>query len=265
MDIKERMGCFIGEMLREYKLTQDALASMLGINKSRLSKYLNKKETPRIEIIMRLAEIGGVTLDELLKTNKSPEKKEIVVNLSGSSKINGVGGGVFYGPIYQNTTIKPTYNYTYEKGDLTEEQAAEIRDLVNDIVEKEKLAKQKPKSHAAVYNSLKKRFKVAYYRKIGEDNFKKVKAYLENWRGRLKDAPAFPRKDPEEHRKTMYRDIFGIARGELGLNAKEAKNYIYDRYKISSLDDLTNDELAKLRRHMHSKKRNKRESHQADD
>lgn len=225
---------------------------MLGVDASSLSGYLKSKESPRIEVVIKIAEIGGVTLDELIKTDKPPEKKEIFVSVGSVSGNGNIVGSIAGGDIYLNTTVKKTYKYEYQKGDLLEAQAAKLTRLVNEIVELEKEVKRKPKNHAAVWNALKRKFNVAYYRKIKEEDFPAAEAYLMMWRGRL--TRPLKRIDNAEYRKMRYKSIFTMAQKNLGWAKNDIDNYIYELYNKDSIRDITDKELENLYQRIYTMK-----------
>jgi transcriptional regulator with XRE-family HTH domain len=243
MDLKKRIGTFINQILIQYGIRQKDLSKTLGIGLASLSAYLKSKELPRADVLLKLAEIGGVTMDELLKTDKSPQKKEISIKISAGDH-SQIGGGIVHGDVYQNTTVKKIYKYTYQPGDLTEEQAARLQLLVDDIVNLEKTVKRSPKSHAAVWNALKRKFKVAYYRKIGEEDFQKAELYLMMWRGRLTKPSR--KKTPDSYRKRRYASIFSRAKNQLGWTKEEVDNFIFAQYGVSSIRNLSDDQLERL-------------------
>ncbi len=254
MDIKIRITAFINQILIEYKLTQRQLAALLGINVGRISAYVKGRDCPKIEVLIELAKVGGMTLDELVTTNNPPAKKEVVFPVSGGKNI-----GLFNGPIntnggdinvaeniYNNTSVRKIYTYSYQPGDLTEEQAAKLKALVDAIVKLEKLVSKNPKTYAAVYNALKKRYKVVYYRKIGEEEFPKAEAYLRAWKGRLLHSRDLPQKDNELYRKARYSAIFAAAKNRLGLTKKALDGYIFAEYGVNSIRNLDNTQLEHL-------------------
>ena len=243
MDLRERISSFINQLLTDYGIRQVDLAKMLGIKQGRLSGYLLGKEIPRVEILLRLAEIGGVTMDELLKTEKPPQKKEISINIYAGNQ-SQIGGGIVYGDVYQDTIVRKVYKYIYQPGDLTEEQAARLKELVDDIVNLEKTVKRSPKSHAAVYNALKRYFKVAYYRKIRQEDFKKAELYLMRWRGRL--TKPLKRKEPDAYRKRRYASIFSRLKNQFGWTKNQVDKYILTEFGVPSIRDLTDDQLERL-------------------
>ena len=62
MEINERI-----RMLMEGKhLTQKELAKLSGITEASMSKYLSGERTPRIDIVVNIANALGVTTDELI-------------------------------------------------------------------------------------------------------------------------------------------------------------------------------------------------------
>ena len=227
----------------DYDLKQKDLAQLIGIKPGRLSAYIQGKEMPRVEVIIKLAEIGGLSVDDLLKSDKPPEKKEIVVSVGDNA--NNVAG-VVYGTVYQNTTVRPIYQYTYQPGDLTEEQAAKLQQMVEEIVQMENTVKRAPKSYAAVWNAIKKKFKVGYYRKIRTEDFDKVQIYLKSWKGRLLRSKTVRKKDNNLYRKERYKSIFSIAIKELNWRKADVDNYIYAEYGKTSAKDLTDEQLDQL-------------------
>jgi transcriptional regulator with XRE-family HTH domain len=259
MEIKERIGVFLSSILSNYEMRQQDLADLLGISLGRLSAYLAGKEMPRIEVLIKLSEIGGITVDDILKKD-DPETKDII-SVNSSNNVTVIGGVVHGDFNYNQPAKKIYYKYTYQPGDLTEEQAAKILDLVNQIVEREKLLKKHGKTHAAILGSLKKYFKVAYYRKIGEDRFQEAVTYLEKWRGRLGRSKQFPKKDEDAYLKDRYKAIHTIARNELSWSKEDVNDYIYDKFSVTSIKDLDNLQLEKLYNIMHGFKKKKRSKH----
>jgi transcriptional regulator with XRE-family HTH domain len=250
-DLKERVASFLNQILMGYGLTQRDLAALLGVGLGSIAAYLKGKELPRVDVLLKLAEIGGISMDDLLKTDRPPERKVIPMNVR-DVQVGVVSNGnmnnirVHQGDVYNNTTVRRIYKYTYEEGDLTEEQAAKIKQLVDEIVELEHLTKRNAKTHAAVYSTLKRYFKVAYYRKIGEGNFDKVVLYLQKWKGALKSSKSLARNAPVVYRKNRYGDIFGVARNVLGWTKDDVDHYIYEIYNKRSIRDLTKKELENL-------------------
>ncbi|MGE4319643.1 MAG: helix-turn-helix domain-containing protein [Deferribacterales bacterium] len=261
MELKERLSSFISELLREYKITQKELALILGVGVGSVSAYVKGKEVPRIDVLIKLAEFCEITIDELVKGSASPKKKEVEL-LPPSNISNNIAGvintgnitSLHNGDVYNNTVVRRTVKYTYVEGDLTEKQGAELKKIVDTIVENEKLYKQKPASHAAVWKALNRKFKVTMYRKIPTERFDEAKLYLQQWNGRIKrNAP----KNNDEYRKSRYRDIFAIAKNELGWSKHNVDDFIFDKFEKESIRDLTSKELETLYNTVHQLKRSK--------
>ncbi|MBF0464239.1 MAG: helix-turn-helix transcriptional regulator [Nitrospirae bacterium] len=228
MDLKKRIGDYIAQLMAQYQLTYRMLSTVLGISPGRLSGYCKAKELPRADILIKLADIGGITVDDLLRTDKPPEHKEFMIAATGMS------------------SVIPANSYIYKSGDMTDAQAAKVHDLAEEIVELERETSGKPKSLAAVYNAISKHFKVHYYRQIMETEFQKAESYLIRWKGKLKKAKAAPDKDILLRRKKRCSDILAITKKELGWTKKGLDNYIYEIYGVNSITDLEDSQLEHL-------------------
>lgn len=64
------IGKRIAVLRREKELKQDDLAEMLSISPQAVSKWKNDQTCPDISLLPKLAEILGVTVDELLSGKK---------------------------------------------------------------------------------------------------------------------------------------------------------------------------------------------------
>lgn len=77
---QEKMGLFISELRKEYKLTQKELADKLGILDTSISKWERGINAPDISYLTELSKIFHVTVQELLNGERNFKKKEIDVN-----------------------------------------------------------------------------------------------------------------------------------------------------------------------------------------
>ena len=73
----ETLGKRIASLRRQCELKQDELAAMLDVSPQAVSKWENDQTCPDITALPRLAEILGVTVDELL-TGKEKENEPAV-------------------------------------------------------------------------------------------------------------------------------------------------------------------------------------------
>lgn len=66
----------LGENIRRFRsqmgISQDALAEKLGVARQSISKWERDAATPELEKLMAMAELFGVTLDELVKMRILP-------------------------------------------------------------------------------------------------------------------------------------------------------------------------------------------------
>lgn len=103
--INVKIGSFIKQKLIEKGMTQDDLAEKLSISKSAVSQALNGKNTFDLENLVSVSNILDVTLDELIKGQKSKNTKIEFITLfsqiveSGDienlEKLESLGGNIF--------------------------------------------------------------------------------------------------------------------------------------------------------------------------
>lgn len=67
MTLQER----IKEQMAEKKINQKELAEMTGLTEASVSKYVNGKREPRIDVILKLAKAFNVSTDYLLQGYES--------------------------------------------------------------------------------------------------------------------------------------------------------------------------------------------------
>jgi transcriptional regulator with XRE-family HTH domain len=243
--IKERISLILNKLLQELGETQEGLATRLGIAKSNLQGYLKGTNLPGIDVLIKIAELAGLTTDALLKT----DNPKMNVNVNNSRHVTIAGGD-----IYQNTTVKRTNHYAPGVDDISGDQANKLKEYVNKIVELEGMVKQKPKTYGAVWNALNRKMGVTYYREIKAYQYSAAETYLMQWAGRLKRG--LKRTDEDVHRKERQKAIFAAARNQLGWTKDALDGYIYECYKKESIRDLTKQQLEQLYNKIFSKKRN---------
>ncbi len=247
--LKERIAIFLQQLLKELGETQEGLANRLGIDPSSLRGYLKGTNIPGIDVLLKMAELGNVTLDELVKTDKPPNI-QIIVNNSHGVAVAGRDAHV-----YVNSSVKRLTQYSPGPNDITGEQANKLKDKVNEIVDLEQKVKKKPKTYGAVWNALNRKMGVTYYREIKKEQFEKAMLYLSQWAGRLKTS--LKRTDEDEWRKETQKAIFAAARNQLRWTKDALDAYIYERYGKESIRDLSKEELEQLKNVIFAKKKKK--------
>lgn len=169
---------------------------------------------------------GGETLSQNITGNN---------NLQAAGDIN----------VYNNPpVIKRKTQYAPQPGDISGEQANQLKDLVNKAVEYEAQVKRKPKKHGAIWSALNKEMGVTYYREIKACQFEKAKQYVAHWGARLKRG--LKRADEEEYRKERQKAIFAAARNQLGWTKERLDAYILAKYGKDSIRYLAVNELEQL-------------------
>ena len=61
------IGKYLAELRKYYKITQDELAGRLGVTRQAVSKWETGITIPDIEILERLSELYGITINDILK------------------------------------------------------------------------------------------------------------------------------------------------------------------------------------------------------
>ncbi len=86
------LGNRISQNRKRLKLTQDQLAEQLGVTAQAVSKWENNQSCPDITILPRLAEIFGVTTDELLGHNTAQSVRPAEVVNEGNESFHARKG-----------------------------------------------------------------------------------------------------------------------------------------------------------------------------
>ena len=71
------IGEKIAELRREKAITQESLASVIGVSSQAISKWENNVTMPDITLLPLIAELLGVTIDELFGLEHHPPKKTV--------------------------------------------------------------------------------------------------------------------------------------------------------------------------------------------
>ena len=138
----------LGDTIKLYRenkrMTQNEVADILNVSPATISKYESGALEPNIESIKKLAELFGISIDELL----SDEKEFDISNINVLDILKEQKEMKLKGNLYHNTQIAFTYNTNHIEGStLTEEQTRYIFETntilfedktianVNDIIE----------------------------------------------------------------------------------------------------------------------------------
>lgn len=91
------IGTYLSELRKYYKITQDELAEKLGVTRQAVSKWERGNTIPDIESLLKLSELYGVTVNDILKAdlNRVKYQKEIAFprELKDRKKVFVIGCG----------------------------------------------------------------------------------------------------------------------------------------------------------------------------
>lgn len=65
-------------LMEDKKFTQKELANLSGITEASMSKYLSGERTPRIDVVVNIANALGATVDELIGNDVEDDKMGFV-------------------------------------------------------------------------------------------------------------------------------------------------------------------------------------------
>ena len=259
---KKNIARYVKGLMRRFVLNQADLAEILGIPQGKLSKIKNEKELTNVIVLNKMAQLGKHSIEDIINGNFDYDNVSETSN-GNSETINIVGSKVINSPIvkngsvniYSNSKVLKRNNYVPQQGDITLEQASNLKKLVDEIVELEEKVKQKPKSYAAVWSALNRKMKVTYYREIKAKDYNAAEIYLRKWAGRLKRQKKFSRDYNDDYRKSRITAIFTIGKKHLNFTDEDIRDMIFEFFNKESIKELTDDELEQLYTRFNSWKR----------
>lgn len=186
-----------------------------------------------------------------MKNNQPQKDAQISIKGNSNNVVNGDKNIIVQNinPIIKKPNIvKP--NETH----ITNEQQFAIQEKIKEIVEKEIIGgKSSNLAYASAWGAFKKKFKITSYKELEKERFEEAIKYL-NIKNAIK-RPKIRRRDNGKWRAEIYSAIWAKAR-ELNLSKEEVYQIVLDKYnkKISSLTELGEQVLTKLKSHLFSKK-----------
>ena len=95
---KQTLGMMISSSRKEKGMTQLQLAEMMGVTDKAVSKWERDLSAPDVNTIPKLAEIFGVTVDELMQvkteTNENQQKNKVNEIIDTALKAVGIAMGI---------------------------------------------------------------------------------------------------------------------------------------------------------------------------
>lgn len=76
-----KIGMYLAELRKYYKITQDELANRLAVSRQAVSKWETGVSVPDIELLVKLSELYGITINDIIRADISKVKyqKEILI------------------------------------------------------------------------------------------------------------------------------------------------------------------------------------------
>lgn len=247
MSIREDFAIRLVEERARLGYSQSDFARQLEISVETLRRYEVGAREAGVEFLARSAGLG-VDVQYVLTGVKSENAKQAeksnqsLVHIESSATANVISkvkdGGVINISNKHITQIKVKPNDEH----ISQEQASILKKLVDDIVELEKVTKQRPKSHQAVWSALNSHCKVTRYLLIPYADFAKAEKYLRMWIGRLSAAKSAAKKNNSSWRNRKYAYI--------KINTKDngewLDNYLHLNFGTNSLTMLDDTQLEKV-------------------
>ena len=76
MNINERIGALVATWRKRSRLSQDALAQLLGLQQAAISKIETGKQTLTVEQLLRITETCDITFEEVVEQLSTIKAKE---------------------------------------------------------------------------------------------------------------------------------------------------------------------------------------------
>ena len=75
-----KIGQYLSELIKYYKVTQDELANYLAVSRQAVSKWETGVSVPDIELLLKMSELYGITINDIVRADMSKIKyqKEIL-------------------------------------------------------------------------------------------------------------------------------------------------------------------------------------------
>lgn len=147
--------------------------------------------------------------------------------------------------INQKKILRP--KVVREEGDISEETAFEVQDLIRQLAQTDEIAGRSP-SYGEWQQRLKNRYKVASYRKLSVEQGADAVRWLKQELGRK--LPSLRRSNNDEWRQRIYKGIWAAAR-ELGWERSQVYEFAFEQLglkkRISSLKELGEQKIESLR------------------
>lgn len=82
-----KIGEYLSTLRKYYKITQDELADRLGVTRQAISKWENGATIPDIELLVKLSELYGVSINDILNADTASIKYQKEIVFPNKSKV----------------------------------------------------------------------------------------------------------------------------------------------------------------------------------
>lgn len=235
--------------------SQADFAQKVGISREGLRLYEVGQRGMSAEFLAESASLGldvqyvltGMRSSNLaeLDVMNHPKAAAVAAGTMNGNVVGIVSAGAVVNQVHTQHHVQRTIAEV-KPGDehISEDQAAELTSLVNQIVDREALLKKAPRTHRSVWAALNAHCGVTRYRLIPKDQFSKARKYLDQWMGRLGSMPSAPGKVGDEWRKRHYAYI--KINSKMPEDEEAVRAYMKRNFAGDSLTKLTDDELRQL-------------------
>ncbi len=263
MDIAE-VGFRLAEERDRLGYTRVAFARLLGLSTEGLRLIEQGKSDFKVNVLTSAAS-AGVDVQFVLTGVKSNNVSSVTKTIGFENQaIHGSVSGVGFAQAGATVHIINTNNHVTRikaetkpgEDHISLQQRSILKDLVDQVAEKELALKRQPKGHRAIWASLNKHCGVNTYTLISLNDFEKARKYLHVWLGRLNASKSASSTDGSAWRKKRYAYI--------KINTKDAeeekalKSYMKRKYNESSLTNLSDDQLDTVYRYVAGRMSRKR-------
>lgn len=159
--------------------------------------------------------------------------------------------GVNYGDIIETKKVIKHINIIHdEKLYITDGQAKQLRDKINEIADLRSKASNEDKSkcYKYVYNELYNHYDISSYKLLPKEKFEEAIKWLDKQKA-YRYRPKLRKADNEEYRKQLYKSIHSKAT-QLGWSSEELYSFINDYLQpknlIKSLKEMSDARLKKV-------------------
>lgn len=170
-----------------------------------------------------------------------PKKPPARVQITGNNNV-GVAGDRNHVEINVRTPARKQVRVEVQRGpgDITEEQAAEIQELVARVV------KESGKPFPKVWMALKRRYRFANYHLLPQEQFEDVRKYLRKWIASVATTTA---AQPGAAARKQRLARIHVEAGKLPGGLGRVHEYTHGRFGTPSLAELSAGQLDEVVRH----------------